>query len=85
LTRRDVDAERALALVDLERGTVMPVAGSNVEAGYVYVTWASSGESVFITGGERFERRSLLGYRLGAERATRVPVELDDFYGIAAS
>ena len=79
------DGNRALALVDVASGLVRTVTGSSVEPGYVFVAWASDGESVFVTGGERFERRSIVRYRLASERASRVPVEVGDFYGIAAS
>jgi hypothetical protein len=75
---------RALALVDLDRETVQFVKGSRVEPGYVFVAWASSGDSVFISGGERFERRTLVRYRPGSERAVGVPVPARDFYGMAA-
>jgi hypothetical protein len=54
------------------------------EPPYVYIAWASTGESVFVSGGERYERRTL-EYRVGDERAVPVPVEAGDFYGMAAS
>jgi hypothetical protein len=77
-------AERALALVDLERGVAKVVAGSSVDPGYVFVAWASSGVSVFISGGERFAQRTLVEYRLGAEHAATLPVRVGDFYAMAA-
>jgi hypothetical protein len=50
-------------------------------------TVAARGRShwcVFISGGERYERRTL-EYRVGDERAVPVPLEVGDFYGMAAS
>jgi hypothetical protein len=79
----EYDAERTLALVDLDDGVATPVDGSTVEPPYVYVAWASGGDRVFISGGDA--DRQLLQYRLRDERAVRVPVKLSDFYGMAAS
>jgi hypothetical protein len=70
--------------VDVERGVARAVEGSEAEPPYVYIAWASTGESVFVSGGERYERRTL-EYRVGDERAVPVPVEAGDFYGMAAS
>ncbi len=81
---RGFEAKRTLALVDVERGVVRAVERSEVEPPYVYIAWASTGESVFVSGGERYERRTL-EYRVGDERAVPVPVEVGDFYGMAAS
>lgn len=80
---RGPEAERTLALVDVQRGAARAVAGSGVEPPYVYIAWASSGESVFVSGGDRYDRR-ILEYRLGDERAVSLPVEVGDFYGMAA-
>jgi hypothetical protein len=85
MTELGHDAARALALVDLDHRRLATVPGSTVDPGYVFVAWAESGASVFITGGERFERRSILEYRLGSERAEPVRVDVGDFYGMAAS
>jgi len=74
----------ALALVDVERGVARAVEGSEVEPPYLYIAWTSTGESVFVSGGERYERR-ILEYRVGDERAVPVPVEVGEFYGMAAS
>jgi hypothetical protein len=73
-----------LALVDVARGAVQVVAGSTVPAGYTLVTWSSDGRHVFITGGERFEKRTLVAYRLGSSRARVLDVAVGDFYDIAA-
>jgi hypothetical protein len=81
---RGFEAKRTLALADVERGVARAVEGSEVEPPYVYIAWASTGESVFVGGGERYERRTL-EYRVGDERAVPVPVEVGDFYGVAAS
>jgi hypothetical protein len=81
---RGFEAKSTLALVDVERGVARAVEGSEVEPPYVYIAWASTGESVFVGGGERYERRTL-EYRVGDERAVPVPVEVGDFYGMAAS
>ncbi|HYY76386.1 MAG TPA: hypothetical protein VE644_08720, partial [Gaiellaceae bacterium] len=77
------EAKRTLALVDVERGVARAVSGSGVEPPYVYIAWASSGESVFVSGGDRYNRR-ILEYRLGDERAVSLPVEVGDFYGMVA-
>jgi hypothetical protein len=74
-------AARALALVDLSRGLATAVPGSRVPPGYVFVAWSSNGESVFISGGQRFEPRALVEYELGAERAAALPIHVGDFYG----
>ena len=70
--------------MDVERGVARAVEVSEVEPPCVYIAWASTGESVFVSGGERYERRTL-EYRVGDERAVPVPVEAGDFYGMAAS
>jgi hypothetical protein len=77
-------APRRLALVDLEAGTAGLTAGSDVPGGYVFVVWSASGEHVFITGGERFEPRTLIAYRVGDPRAHPIDVEVGDFYDAAA-
>jgi hypothetical protein len=63
---------------------VSVVEGSRVQPGYVFVAWASDGDSAFMSGGERFQPRTLVMYRLGSERAVEVPLRVDDFYGMAA-
>jgi hypothetical protein len=73
-----------LALVDAGAGTAASVEGTAVE-GYVFVDWSPSGNTVFISSGERFAERILIEYRLGADRATRLRVEVGDFYGMAAA
>jgi hypothetical protein len=73
-----------LALVDVARGAVRLVAGSTVGAGYTVAAWSADGRHVFITGGERFESRTIAAYRLGAARARVLDVAAGDFYDVAA-
>jgi hypothetical protein len=77
-------ADGQLVLVDVETGDTEAIQGTVVQPPYNFVDWAASGESVFLTGGERFERRRLIEYR-PAENTVRVlPMEVGDFYDMAA-
>jgi hypothetical protein len=67
--RASEDTPRRLALVDIARGSARMVPGSVVPPGYTLVAWSASGRHVFITGGERFGKRTIAAYRLGAVRA----------------
>jgi hypothetical protein len=78
------DPEWRLAVVDVAAGTATLVKGASAH-GYVFVDWSPSGTTVFMTGGERFGERTILAYRLGAAGATRLPVRVGDFYGMAAA
>jgi hypothetical protein len=78
------NAERTLALVDLDDGQATPVDGSTVGPQYVFVAWSSSGDRVFMSGVGPGGRRVLLQYRLGEPGAVRIPVRVRDFYGMAA-
>jgi hypothetical protein len=78
------EAGRLLTLVDLESGSAEAVEESAVADGYVHVAWSSGGDRVFVSGG-RGRARELLQYRLGDPEAVRVPVEVRDFYGMAAT
>jgi hypothetical protein len=78
------EAGRLLALVDLESGSAEAIDASGVAAGYVYVAWSSGGDRVFMSGGDG-RTRELLQYRPGEPEAVRVPVDVGDFYGLAAS
>jgi hypothetical protein len=78
------EAGRLLALVDVESGTAEAVDASGVAAGYVYVAWSSAGDRVFLSGGSG-GARELLQYRLGDPEAVRIPAEVGEFYGLAAS
>lgn len=77
-------ADRSLALVDIEEGRAEVIPGTRVPEGYVFVTWAGDGEQVLITGGDRFQRRVIVAYRLGEERGRELDVKVGDFYGMAA-
>jgi len=78
------DPKWRLALVDVEEGTATLVQGPTLQ-GYVFVDWSPAGTTVFITGGDRFKQRTILEYRLGTAGARRVPVEVGDFFGMAAT
>jgi hypothetical protein len=73
-----------LALVDVEAGNATRVEGTTVE-GYVFVDWSPSGASVFISGGERFTERIIIEYQLSTDSASRLPIEVGDFYGMAVA
>jgi hypothetical protein len=77
------EADRSLALVDLASGAAEAVAGSTVHPDYMFVAWSSEGDRVFLSGGPDDERH-LLQYRLGEPNAIPLPVEVRDFYGMAA-
>jgi WD40 repeat protein len=78
------DPKWRLALVDVEEGTATLVQGPTLQ-GYVFVDWSPAGTTVFITGGDRFKERTIFEYRLGTAGARRLPVEVGDFYGMAAA
>jgi hypothetical protein len=48
------------------------------------IAWSSTGDEVFLSGGERFKGRMIVRYRLGDELAAPLHVEVGDFYGMAA-
>lgn len=76
------ESRRALTLVDAGSGALDVVDGTNVDAGYVYVDWSPSGDAAFISGGS--EQRVLIEYRPAQGDARMIPVEVGQFYGIAA-
>ena len=78
-------APRGLALIDVPTGRVAVVRGSDVAAGYNLVAWSADGRHVFITGGERGARRTVVGYRLGTLQAHALDVRVGDFYDFAAT
>jgi hypothetical protein len=80
-----ITGARELALVDVASGKATVVEGSDVPGGYIFTAWGSSGDEVFITGGQRREARTIVAYRLGDARARRLAVEVPAFYGVAAS
>jgi hypothetical protein len=77
-------ADGQLVLVDVETGDTHAIHGTVVKPPYNFVDWAASGESVFITGGERGERRRLIEYRPTEDTVRVLPVEVGDFYDVAA-
>jgi hypothetical protein len=83
-TERSPDAPSELALVDVRSLGTDVVPGSTVEAYYVFTDWSAAGDQVFITGGERFKRRTILAYRIGDPAARALDVEVGDFYDMAA-
>lgn len=82
--RADSEPRTALALVEVERRSVSIVRGTRLRRGYVFVAWSSSGDSVFMSGGGT-GRREIVEYEIGAERASRLRVEVHDFFGMAAN
>jgi hypothetical protein len=77
------EADRSLVLVDVADGAARPVAGSSVHPDYVFLAWSGAGDRVFVSGGSDDDRH-LLQYRLGDPEAVPLPVEVRDFYGMAA-
>jgi hypothetical protein len=77
-------ADGKLVLVHLETGETEAIEGTVVHPPYNFVDWAASGESVFITGGEKSERRRLIEYRPAEDSVRVLPVEVGDFYDMAA-
>jgi hypothetical protein len=78
-------ADGQLVVVDVETAEAEAVQGTVVQLGYNFVDWAGSGESVFITGGERFAQRQLIEYRPKDDTVRHLPVEIGDFYDMAAA
>jgi hypothetical protein len=75
---------RRLGLVDVARGTVELVPGSEVPPVYTFVAWSRAGDHVFLTGGQWTRDRVIVGYRLGEPRAERIDVAVGPFYDAAA-
>jgi hypothetical protein len=73
-----------LALVDVDTGTATRITGAAVPQDAVFVDWSASGETVFLAGGRQREQR-IFEYRLGTAGARRLPVEVGDFFGMAAT
>lgn len=76
---------RRLALVDLARGVLSVVPGSDVPRGYTFVAWSSTGRDVFLAGGVAARRRAITWYRLGDDRARPVRGTFGAFFDMAAS
>jgi hypothetical protein len=73
-----------LALVDVGAATATRIKGAAVQEDYVFVDWSASGEAVFIAGGRRGDQR-IFEYRLDTASTRRLPVEVGDFFGMAAA
>jgi hypothetical protein len=84
LSRARPWANRWLSLIDVAAGRVRVVSGSAVRAGGL-VTWGSDGRSVFMSGRDRGGHGQVIVYRLGEERAHRIPIRIGPVYGMAAS
>jgi signal peptidase I len=78
-------ADAELVLVDVESVDAEAVPGTLGRVGYNFVDWSASGESVFITGGQRFAHRQLVEYKPAEGTVRTLPVEVGDFYGLAAA
>ena len=76
---------RQLALVSLANGQTEIIAGPETPPGYTFTEWSPDGTQVFTTGGERFQSRTLVSYRLGDERAERIDAQVGDFYDMAVA
>jgi hypothetical protein len=77
------DAGRQLALIDVSSGKIALVEGAIVPTPYVFIDWAPSGGTVFITGGQHGGDRQVIEYRIGDAAARALDVEVGDFYGMA--
>ena len=73
-----------LGLIDLRTGTTTSPKGTETHD-YIFIEWAPSGGTVFISGGERLEKRFLIQYQLGSTAGLRLPIDVGDFYGMAAA
>jgi hypothetical protein len=78
------DAGRQLALIDVRTGQLTLVEGAIVPTPYVFVDWAPSGQTVFITGGQHGGDRQVIEYRIGEPAAHIIDVAVGDFFGMAA-
>jgi hypothetical protein len=77
------DAGRQLALIDVATGQLTLVPQAVVPTPYVFIDWAPSGATVFITGGQHGGQRQIVEYRIGDPAARPLGVEVGDFYGMA--
>jgi hypothetical protein len=78
------DADRQLVLVDVSSGRASTVGGARVRPPYAFVAWSSSGESVFVAGGERGGEHQLVQYRPSNGSVRDLAATVGDFYDIAA-
>jgi hypothetical protein len=77
------EAGRQLALIDTDTGHTTLVPGATVPTPYVFIDWAPSGETVFISGGQHGGSRQVVEYRLGDAAANALDVQVGDFFGMA--
>ncbi len=77
------EAGRQLALIDVDTGRTTVVDEATVPTPYVFIDWAPSGDTVFITGGQLAGRRQIVEYRVGEAEAHVLDVSVGDFYGMA--
>ena len=77
------EADRQLALIDVRTGQLTLVEGATVPTPYVFIDWAPSGGTVFITGGQLGGHRQVIEYRIGDVAARVLDVTVGDFYGVA--
>lgn len=78
------EAERQLALIDVDTGRLTLVDGASIQTPYVFIDWAPSGDTVFITGGQLAGHRRVVEYRIGDATARVLHVVVGDFFGMAA-
>ena len=74
-----------LALVDVRSGTARIIDGTAIEGAHHLHRLVSLGRSRLHGRWQPVGERTVIEYRLGAERARRLPVEVGDFYGMAAA
>jgi hypothetical protein len=78
------EAERQLALIEVDTGRLTLVEGASVPTPYVFIDWTPAGDTVFITGGQLAGHRQIVEYRVGDAAAHVLDVAVGDFYGMAA-
>jgi Tol biopolymer transport system component len=85
LTDRQYErADAQLVLVDVGTGEAEAVRGTVVEPHYPFVDWSASGGSVFIAGGDGLGGRRIIEHRPAEDTARILPVEVGEFYDMAA-
>jgi hypothetical protein len=77
------EAARQLALIEVGTGRTTVVDEATVPTPYVFIDWAPSGDTVFITGGQLAGRRQIVEYRIDDAEAHVLDVSVGDFYGMA--
>ncbi len=78
------EAERQLATIDVDSGRLTLIDRASVATPYVFIDWTSSGDTVFITGGQLAGHRQIVEYRIGDTAARVLDVAVGDFFGMAA-